>query len=176
MVSSLNSFKRREQITTRLGNSTEPVSASVLAGELEVSRQVIVGDIALLRASGLSILATPRGYVLPQPEEGGIVRTIACKHGTLSTAEELYRITDNGGAVLDVIVEHPVYGQITAPLQIRSRYDADRLVESLAHHKAQPLSLLTDGVHLHTIRCKDETTFQRILQALQDGGLLFSVS
>ena len=56
--------ERRQAIRELLQNSKQPVSASVLAARFAVSRQIIVGDIALLRAAGADISATPRGYVI----------------------------------------------------------------------------------------------------------------
>ena len=113
---------RRQAILDRLRTADRPVSASSLAAELNVSRQIIVGDIAILRAGGAEISATPRGYVLPRATDG-ITRTIACRHTLEQTGTELDILVDNGCTVLDVIVEHPVYGQLTGQLQISSRYD-----------------------------------------------------
>lgn len=106
---------RRQAILDRLRAADRPVSASSLAAEQNVSRQIIVGDIAILRAGGAEISATPRGYVLPQTTDG-IKRTIACRHTLAQTGQELDILVDNGCTVLDVIVEHPVYGQLTGQL------------------------------------------------------------
>ncbi len=108
---------RRQAILDRLRTADRPVSASSLAAELNVSRQIIVGDIALLRAGGAEISATPRGYVLPRATDG-ITRTIACRHTLEQTGTELDILVDNGCTVLDVIVEHPVYG--SSPANCRS--------------------------------------------------------
>lgn len=170
----LSTRTRRQAIADAIARAHEPVSASALAERFGVSRQVVVGDIALLRASGAAILATPRGY-LPerQPESGGVVRTIACCHTTPDElARELYLVVDNGGALLDVVVEHPVYGQISGQLQISSRYDADRFLRHLGESDASPLSLLTGGIHLHTVRCAGEAQFARITAALRGAGIL----
>ena len=105
----------RQAILDRLRTADRPVSASSLAAELNVSRQIIVGDIALLRAGGAEISATPRGYVLPRATDG-ITRTIACRHTLEQTGTELDILVDNGCTVLDVIVEHPVYGAIRGDL------------------------------------------------------------
>lgn len=169
----MTAAKRREYIEQRLRESAEPVSASQLSGETRVSRQVVVGDIALMRAGGLDILATPRGYILaPAPDEQGLTATIACVHGIGDMAQELYTIIDHGGAVLNVIVEHPVYGQLTGPLHLFSRFDVDEFAAKLSESDAAPLSKLTDGIHLHTIRCRDEQMLSRIKKALKQQGLL----
>ena len=128
---------RRQAILNRLRTADRPVSASSLAAELNVSRQIIVGDIALLRAGGAEISSTPRGYVLPRATDG-ITRTIACRHTLEQTGTELDILVDNGCTVLDVIVEHPVYGQLTGQLQISSRYDVEQFLARVQAHDAAP--------------------------------------
>ena len=117
---------RRQAILNRLRTADRPVSASSLAAELNVSRPIIVGDIALLRAGGAEISATPRGYVLPRATDG-ITRTIACRHTLEQTGTELDILVDNGCTVLDVSVEHPVYGAGTV-LSVKP-LGGDRLLE-----------------------------------------------
>ena len=156
--------QRRSRISARLHEAHQPISATALAKELGVSRQIIVGDIALLRAGGAEISATPRGYVLPRATDG-ITRTIACRHTLEQTGTELDILVDNGCTVLDVIVEHPVYGQLTGPLQISNRYEVSQFIERCK--KAEPLSSLTDGIHLHTLSCPDEAAFERTKSALR---------
>ncbi|MDD2494914.1 MAG: transcription repressor NadR [Tissierellia bacterium] len=142
------------------------MSASTLAKKFNVSRQVIVGDIALMRALGLKISATPRGYVIDKSHEDNLIFTIACKHNKENMGKELYAVVDNGGAVLDVTVEHGVYGQIIGELRIFSRYDVDLFLEKIEKYKSLPLSNLTGGIHLHRIQCKDEESYKRITQVL----------
>ena len=160
---------RREAVLEALRGAARPVSATALAGRFGVSRQIIVGDVALLRAGGARIAATPRGYIL-EPENRGAVRQVACRHTAKEMEAELNIIVDNGCAVLDVVVEHPVYGQLTGALQLRSRYDVQQFVSRSA--KAQPLSLLTEGIHLHTLSCPDEAAYQRVRAALGAAGFL----
>ena len=156
--------ERRKTILETLKNSDRPCNASALAESCGVSRQVIVTDVALLRAAGAGINATPRGYMLVQ-EEKGIVRRIACRHNSQDSEKELYIIVDNGCTVLDVVVEHPVYGELAGGLHLRSRYDVGQFLAKAS--QSTPLSLLTDGVHLHTIACPDEATFERVCEALK---------
>ncbi len=167
---------RREQIRSLLEHSDQPISASAIAEKFHVSRQIIVGDIALLRAADVQIFATPRGYMMKrdQPNLSSKTYTIACCHRQDQIAEELYAIVDNGGQAVDVIVDHAVYGQIAAQLQISSRYDVDCFIKKLSHSHSEPLSSLTDGLHLHTIRCPDESCFHRILSQLRAMGILVS--
>lgn len=172
----MNTAQRREAILSHLKNQSGPVSASRLAGLMGVSRQIIVSDVSLLRASGANISATPRGYVLDQGEgpKSGLPfeGVLACKHAHDQLQEELYTIVDFGGQVLDVTIEHALYGQLSAPLPLSSRYDVDLFVEKVQEQKDLPLSCLTDGLHLHRIGCQSEQAFERIKQALDAKHLL----
>lgn len=118
---------RRQAVAQALEEAVGPVSAAALAERFSVSRQIIVGDVALLRAGGTDILATPRGYLLGG-RGGGVERTVACVHAPEEMERELNAIVDAGGEVVDVIVEHPVYGQLTGLLGVRSRYDVAEFV------------------------------------------------
>ena len=171
----MNAATRREKIVKLLTDTDKPLSASAIASQFSVSRQVIVGDIALLRASGAQIIATPRGYLLEQPSvsNNGIEIQIVCVHEDDRLAEELYTVVDLGGAIVDVTVEHSVYGQICAPLHIFSRFDADVFLEKLKTASAQPLCALTGGIHLHRLCCPNEPVQARVLAALRTKGLLF---
>ena len=167
----MEAASRRQAILDQLRTADRPVSASALAAGLNVSRQIIVGDIALLRAGGAEISATPRGYVLPRATDG-ITRTIACRHTLAQTGQELDILVDNDCTVLDVIVEHPVYGQLTGQLQISSRYDVEQFLARIRGSDAAPLSMLTGGLHLHTLRCPNEDAYTRACAALKAAGLL----
>ena len=167
----MEAASRRQAILDRLRTADRPVSASALAAGLNVSRQIIVGDIALLHAGGAEISATPRGYVLPRATDG-ITRTIACRHTLAQTGQELDILVDNGCTVLDVIVEHPVYGQLTGQLQISSRYDVEQFLARIRDSDAAPLSMLTGGLHLHTLCCPNEDAYTRACAALKAAGLL----
>lgn len=163
--------KRRQAILEILRRSGGPVSASALAERFSVSRQIIVGDIALLRASGAEISATPRGYVI-LPAASGLTRQVACQHDDAGMEAELNAMVDNGCTVLDVIVEHPVYGQLTGSLQLSSRYDVAQFIARCAQSDARPLSALTEGIHLHTLSCPDEAAFCRVREALRQLSIL----
>lgn len=167
----MDAVQRRAALSDYLSQAAGPVSASVLAARFSVSRQIIVGDIALLRAGGLDIAATPRGYLLPRPTPG-LTRQLACVHRPEDMGRELELMVDNGCTVLDVIVEHPVYGQLTGQLQISSRYDVQQFLARVQAHDAAPLSMLTGGIHLHTLRCPDEAAYDRACAALKAAGLL----
>ncbi len=166
----MNASRRRARILDYLRAAQAPLSATALAQKLSVSRQVIVGDVALLRAAE-AVTATPRGYVLDRPRPG-LTRTVACLHSGADMGRELTLMVDQGCTVVNVIVEHPVYGQLTGPLDLSSRYDITEFIRKVEENAARPLSLLTDGIHLHTLRCPDEGAFERAAAALEEAGFL----
>ena len=169
----MNTEKRREALMKRLREASQPLTGTKLARTLGVSRQIIVGDISILRAEGAQIFATPRGYIMPEDaKDHDIKATIVCRHDAADMEKELQAVVDNGGAVLDVIVEHPVYGQLTGQLQISSRYDVEQFLARVQAHDAAPLSMLTGGIHLHTLRCPDTAACERACAALKAAGLL----
>ena len=162
--------EERRQIIAQTLTADKAISATARAGKFSVSRQIIVGDIALLRAAGMDIVATPRGYKLG--ESSGLLRTVATIHTKEQVEQELLTIVDNGCTVIDVVVEHPVYGQLTAPLQIASRYDVEQYLLRMENLGGQPLSMLTDGIHLHTLSCPGEEAFSQLLARLRELGML----
>jgi transcriptional regulator of NAD metabolism len=171
-VGHVEAKERRKQIKERLGKSDCPVTGAMLSKELGVSRQVIVGDIAILRASGLDIYATPDGYVMPPKKTETLeMATFACRHGRAELAEELEIIIDHGGKVLDVIVEHPVYGELKANLMLSSRHQLADFLNKLASCGAEPLSIVTGGVHLHTVTAPSRDILERIGQELRNKGI-----
>ena len=171
-VEQKNAAARRAAIEEILARAEGPVSATALARRFAVSRQIIVGDVALLRAGGADISATPRGYLSGAAAGGGLVRQVACVHAPEDMGRELTAIVDAGGEVVDVVVEHPVYGQLTGALRIRARCDVAEFLERVAEHGARPLSDLTEGIHLHTVRCPDEAALRRVREALDREGFL----
>ena len=156
----MNAAQRRKVILERLTEADAPLSASVLAGELGVSRQIVVGDVALLRASGTQIDATPRGYQL-HPAARGYTGILACVHSTADQMrEELYTVVDQGGIVVDVAVENPLYGELRGNLNLASRYDVDHFIQQAADTPECLLSRMTGGVHLHTLSCPTPEAFR----------------
>ncbi len=167
----MNADQRREAISDRLKGADGPISATALAREFGVSRQIIVGDIALLRAGGQPISATPRGYIRDQIG-GGVLHTVAVQHPDCEMERELLICVDNGCTVVDVVVEHPVYGQLVGQLQLSSRYDVEQFLNRTRSGSAKPLSDLTGGIHLHRLRCPSEEAYQRVCQQLDQAGFL----
>lgn len=167
----MNASERRELVLTQLRKAEQPLSASALAREFSVSRQIIVGDIAILRAAGVDIHATPRGYLLPEAPRGSL-RTIVCNHDEIGMEQELLLCVDNGCTVVDVMVEHPIYGQLTGSLRLSSRYDVQQFLDLSRREQAAPLSFLTKGIHIHHLICPDEQAYERVCSALRDVGML----
>lgn len=170
----MSSDDRRSEIINILNKLDKPISGTDLAKKLGVSRQIIVQDIAILRASGEEIIATPQGYiVLKDVNERRLIKTIVCKHSTYEEIEdELKTIVDIGGKVLDVIIEHPIYGEIKSSLMISSRLDVDEFIKNLKATNAEPLSSLTEGVHIHSIEVENEENFKKIEKALEEKSYL----
>ena len=168
----MDAQERRQAISRLLTGAKGPVSAAALAREFSVSRQIIVGDVALLRAGGLDIAATPRGYVL-SGQRPGRVRTLACRHRSDEMERELNAIVDQGCTVLDVIVEHPIYGQLTGPLRLSNRHEVGEFIARCRSQAATPLSQLTEGLHLHTILCPDQAAAGRVREELERRGILY---
>lgn len=165
--------ERRVQLLNTLKQAKEPLTGGVLAREMGVSRQIIVGDIAILRAAGVNIYATPQGYVLPMENlSQTLTGTLACRHSRQQVAQELEIIIDHGGKVRDVVVEHPVYGEIRANLMLSSRRDIADFLATLTNSGAEPISIVTGGVHLHTVEVPSEEVLREIEAALKAAGIL----
>lgn len=167
--------KRRENLISILNKCFQPVSGSELAKLLGVSRQVIVQDIALLRASDANIISTTKGYLVYHSEYPRFKKVFKVKHTREQIEDELCTIVDHGGKVLDVLVIHEIYGEITTELVIRNRQDVYDFVQKVREKKIVPLNELTAGVHLHTIEADSEEALDRIEKALQEKEYLFTV-
>lgn len=164
--------ERRKKIIEILRGSEEPVSGAELSKRLNVSRQVIVQDIALLRAVNRNIISTTKGYVLYYQEIQKVNRCFLVKHSDGQIEDELCTIVDNGGKVLDVIVMHDIYGEISTGLIIKNRQDVYDFIEKLKGNRTMPLMELTGGVHLHTVEADSEAILDSIEKKLRDKNYL----
>lgn len=174
----MDAKERRKYILDRIGRTDTPVSASALASELSVSRQVIVGDVSILRAEGNDVRATARGY-LPERkrEQFPFVGTIVCRHDDSGLADELFTIVDYGGTCIDVTIEHAIYGELSGQLNIGSRYEAEQFIEkSRLYPDAKPLSLLSGGLHMHNVGAPSREVFDLICGRLREKGILVEIS
>jgi len=169
----MDTRERRETLLALLHEANKPLTGAELAGQYGVSRQVIVQDIAILRASGADIFATPQGYLIVSCAAANEVQTVvACRHTIEQIEEEIGIVVDRGGCVLDVIVEHPVYGELRGSLMITNRRELVLFIEKLKQSKASPLSALTGGIHLHTLQAPGQEAMAEILAALDQAGIL----
>lgn len=161
--------ERREHIKTELEQSEKAISATTLADHYTVSRQVIVQDIAILRAAGCDIISTHRGYVLSRvlPEKEMCQRIYKVKHTDEETLDELYSIVDLGGRVKDVFINHKVYGQVRGELNINSRKNADDLIYKIKSGKSSHLKNITSGYHYHTVLADNKEILDDIGEMLK---------
>lgn len=168
--------ERREKILEWLANTRRPLSGTELARHFGVSRQVIVQDIALLRASNREIISTNKGYLLFKSiADESLIRTVVMvKHSTEQTYDEFAAIVELGGRVLDVSVDHDYYGQIQIDLLIQNLKDAEEFVKKMKDSPSQPLKCLTGDVHYHTIAAPSEKVLTLIRRELHEKGFLIS--
>jgi len=166
----MKAAERRKAIAARLMSEKEAVSGSTLSEEFQVSRQIIVQDIAILKGTGYEILSTHNGYVLktsPLKE-----RVFKVWHTTENTEDELNSIVNLGGTVVDVFVWHKVYGKITAPLNIFSEFQVKQFIEGVRSGKSTELMHITGGYHYHTVQADSEEILDRIEAALGEKGYI----
>ncbi|MEH7417141.1 transcription repressor NadR [Neobacillus drentensis] len=166
--------ERRSYILQQLKDSPEPLTGSELAARTNVSRQVIVGDITLLKAKNEPIIATSQGYIYLKSSTGNPIfeRTIACKHTPENTEKELNLLVDHGVLVKDVKIEHSVYGDLTASIMVSNRHEVKQFMENIKNSKAALLSELTGGFHLHTISASSNQILDQAELALKAEGYI----
>ena len=156
--------ERREEILRRIQQAKEPVAARELAAVYGVSRQVIVQDVALMRASGYGILSTHRGYMLNMPRR--VEGVYKVQHTDERLEEELCAIVDLGACVENVMIHHRVYGQIEAKLHIDSRRKVAEFLDDIRSGKSSPLKNITSNYHYHRITADSEHVLELVRQEL----------
>ena len=166
--------ERRNRILTLLKEQSSPLCGTALANEFHVSRQVIVQDIALMRAEHHDILSTNRGYIYRREDHQTTMpkRVFFVRHSTEQVLSEFMTILELGGKVLDVVVEHEIYDQIRVDLLIESGQDAREFHEKMSNSKDNPLMMLTDDRHYHTVAAPSEKLLDLIEQELDNKGYL----
>ena len=167
----MTTAERRREILQILSGAGDPVAARDLAARFGVSRQVIVQDLAVIRASHPHIISTYRGYVMQQPESG-FTREFKVRHGSDRTEEELNLIVDCGGRVKNISISHRVYGRMTADLNISCRQDVQDFLQSLAGASSRVLSTATDGYHYHLVEAAARERLDKLGEALKQAGFL----
>ncbi|NMM64131.1 transcription repressor NadR [Clostridium sp. P21] len=170
----MDSKERRKYIEELLKKNINPEKGHELAERLGVTRQIIVKDIAILRAEGKKIIATPEGYIISKEQKSIVKRVMAFSHKTGDIEDELKTIIKFGGIVEDVIVEHSLYGEIRGMLMIKTFYDIENFIKRINEYKAEPLLILTGGVHLHTVVAENEEIIKNIIKELKEKNYLIS--
>ena len=160
MEKEMTGADRRKEILSMIRDTDTPVSGTAIGKKTGVSRQVVVQDIALLRTQGYPIISTARGYLLDEPKQA--VRIFKVCH----------TIVDLGGCVVNVMVNHRVYGKLDAPLNIKSRRDVQNFMDDLKTGKSTPLLNVTSGYHFHKISAESEEVLDEIEEALKKKGYL----
>ncbi len=170
MEKEMTGADRRKLLLSMMRNADAPVSGAELGKRTGVSRQVVVQDIALLRTQGYPIISTARGYLLDEPRTAS--RVIKVCHTNEQVEDELTTIVDLGGCVVNVMVNHRVYGKLNAPLNIKSRRDVQSFINDLKTGKSTPLLNVTSGYHFHKINAESEEVLDEIEEALNRKGYL----
>ncbi len=160
--------KRQNEIIKVLQKNKEPISGETLGDMFDVSRQIIVKDIGMLKAFGVEIVSTNKGYKIDTSKK--LTKIIESSHDDNAIKDELNTIIDNGGVVIDIFINHPVYGVIRKDLDIKSRNGVNNFVKNM--DISTPLKNLTANVHYHTISAKDEESLKKIEKALGEKGYL----
>ncbi|MCI8991645.1 MAG: transcription repressor NadR [Eubacterium sp.] len=163
---------RRKKLVEILENSDTVVSGAKLSEMLHVSRQVIVQDICVLRASRTEILSTTRGYYINSMPKSGKKRIFKVYHENDELTKEMNLIVDLGAVLDDVFVYHKVYGVIQAPMNIRSRRDVQNYLQDIETGKSRPLMNLTSGYHYHTVSADSEHILDLVQEQLKENGFL----
>ena len=166
----MNGTERREKIVAYIQDSKEPVSGQKLAKVFDVSRQVIVQDMALIRANGVAIMSTHKGYIVEAPKS--VSRVFHVNHTDEQLEDEWYMIVDLGGKVVNVMVDHKVYGKLEAELQITSRHKVRQFVQNMQSGSSSPLKNLTSDLHAHLVEAEDENVLDMIENGLKEMGIL----
>ena len=166
----MNGETRRAKIANILSSSAKPVPGVTLAKDLDVSRQIIVQDIALLRANGTDIVSTNRGYVIQGKR--ACQRVFKVIHEDNQVEEELSLMVDNGGFVRDVFVYHKVYGVVRAEMNIKTRRDIKKYMEEISAGSSSLLKNVTGGYHYHTVEAESEEILDDIQEGLAQKGFL----
>ncbi|WP_144511195.1 transcription repressor NadR [Bacillus sp. FJAT-22090] len=170
----LKGAERRNWLFSYLKEQNQPVTGADLARLANVSRQVIVNDITLLKATNAPIVSTSQGYMLlPDKENNAYVqKKVACNHQSKDSEDELQTLVDVGVTVENVTVEHPVYGEITSSIMVSNRHDVEMFLKKVRETEASFLLELTSGIHLHLLSAPTEEILNRGIDALQKKGYL----
>ena len=166
-------LNRKQELLTLLKQSKEAINGQSLAERFGVTRQIIVQDIALLRADGAQIISTNRGYIYKNSDDNSYAhRLFKVNHTVIDMEEELLAIVDNGGRIQNIMIDHPVYGEIQTLLKLTCRRDVSHFLDQASSNDFRSLSDLTNGVHYHLVEADSEQDIDYIEEALNQQGFL----
>ena len=161
---------RRKGIINLLLAEKGPVSGGELSNRFGVSRQIIVQDIAMLRARGFDITPTHNGYVIRSSPL--VERVFKVHHSSSQTEDELSLIISFGATVADVYIWHDVYGKVSANLSISTLADLKKFMENMKNGESGELMHITGGYHYHTVRAETDEILDQVEEALKARGYL----
>ena len=166
-------LNRKQELLALLEQSKEAINGQSLAEQFGVTRQIIVQDIALLRADGAQIISTNRGYIYKNSDDNSYAhRLFKVNHTVNEMEEELLAIVDNGGRIKNIMIDHPVYGEIQTLLKLTCRRDVRHFLKQATSSDFRPLSELTNGVHFHLVEADSQQDLDYIEEALHHLGFL----
>lgn len=164
--------ERQDFILQLLNNKQKPITGGMIAEKTGVSRQVIVQDISILKALNHPIMASSQGYFYVSHQSNMVRHMIAVNHSPAETKKELYLLVDHGVTVENVIVEHPIYGELTASVMVSTRREVDQFLQNVQETNASYLSELTGGVHLHTLEADSMEKIKKACEELKRENIL----
>lgn len=167
----MDANSRRESIYDLLNRSEKPIKGIDMAEQFGVTRQVIVKDMAILKSKFDNIISTSEGYFILKPDNR-IKKRIIVSHDENEILSELKTIIKYGAYIEDIIIEHPIYGEIRANLYLKSLNDLNKFMDGFEKSQAKPLSTLTEGMHMHTISVENTEDYELILKELEEKGFL----
>lgn len=156
--------ERRIEIIKILQEAKEPISGKDLAEIFGLSRQVIVKDIGILKAEGVEIISTNRGYKLK--DRGKYEMIVKVSHGKDAIKDELNILVDRNITIKDVFINHKAYGSIRKNLNLSSRNGVRIFLDNLENN--EPLLELTSGIHYHTLVANNPSDMEKALEILRE--------
>ena len=170
MEKEMTGAERRKALLAMMRETEKPLSGTALGKRTGVSRQVVVQDMALLRTEGYPIISTARGYLMEASK--GCIRLFKVCHTNEQVEDELTTIVDLGGTVVNVMVNHRIYGKLDAQLNIKNRRDVAKFLDDINTGKSTPLLNVTSGYHFHLVSAETEDVLDEIEEALREKNYL----
>jgi transcriptional regulator of NAD metabolism len=170
MEKEMTGAERRKALLAMMRETEKPLSGTALGKRTGVSRQVVVQDMALLRTEGYPIISTARGYLMEASK--GCTRLFKVCHTNEQVEDELTTIVDLGGTVVNVMVNHRIYGKLDAQLNIKNRRDVAKFLDDINTGKSTPLLNVTSGYHFHLVSAETEDVLDEIEEALREKNYL----